>query len=31
VPAIPAPTVPEGWFARLRRWLNGGAVVKSRE
>jgi 8-oxo-dGTP diphosphatase len=30
-PAIPAPAASQGWFARLRRWLNGGAAVNSRE
>ncbi len=31
-PAIPATTpVPDGWFGKIRRWLSGDAVVKSRE
>jgi len=31
-PTIPAaPPVPEGWFGKIRRWLNGGAAVNSRE
>lgn len=35
VPVTPtrpaAPSAPKGWFAKLRRWLNGGASVSSRE
>lgn len=32
VPTIPAtPSAPEGWFAKVRRWLGGDAAVNSRE
>ncbi len=31
-PVVPTiPVAPEGWFAKLRRWLSGGAAVSSRE
>ncbi len=30
-PEIPVAPVPDGWFARLRRWLNGGAAISSRD
>lgn len=32
VPPVPvAPSAPEGWIAKIRRWLNGRAPVNSRE
>lgn len=30
-PVITTREVPKGWFARLRRWLDGGAAINSRE
>jgi hypothetical protein len=31
-PPIPvAPPAPEGWLAKVRRWLSGSAPVSSRE